>query len=102
MGYLRVLVSSGQQVGVSPAIQPLKFLMPWVLKQWFHCRTNTEVLEQPGMPLQGTDWITIKKTFRAPESCFFTGLNAPLIFYFFHSDGNKKNFLEPEKFFFTR
>ena len=76
--------------------------MQWVLKQWFHCRTNTEVLEQPGMPPQGTDWITIKKLFGLQKVFFFTGLNAPLIFYFFHSDGNKKNFLEPEKFFFTR
>ena len=43
---------------------------------------------------------TIKKTFRAPESFLLKGLNSPLIF-FFHSDGNGKNFLEPEKFFFT-
>ena len=86
---------------MNPAIQPLRFLMQWVLKQWFHCRTNTEVLEQPGMPPQVTDWNYDKKTFRAPESFFSRGLNAPLIFYFFHSDGNKKTFWSPKSFFFT-
>ena len=35
------------------------------------------------MPPQGTDWNYDKKTFRAPESFFSRGLNAPLIFYFF-------------------
>ena len=85
---------------MNPAIQPLRFLMQWVLKQWFHCRTNTEVLEQPGMPPQGTDWNYDKNTFRAPESFFSRGLNAPLIFLFFSLWWEQKNFLEPEKFFF--
>ena len=35
------------------------------------------------MPPQGTDWNYDKKTFRAPESFFPRGLNAPLIFYVF-------------------
>ena len=53
--------------------------MQWVLKQWFH-----------------------KKNFSGSRKFFFTGSECTLNFLFFHSDGNNKNFLEPEMFFFTR
>ena len=84
---------------MNPAIQPLRFLMQWVLKQWFHCRTNTEVLEQPGMPPQGTDWNYDKKNFSGSRKFFSRGLNAPLVFYFFTLMGTKKTFWSPKCFF---
>ena len=44
--------------------------------------------------------ITIKKTFRAPESFFFTGSECTLNFRFFHSDGNQKKLSGARKVFF--
>ena len=35
-GHPRVLISINWQKGLNPAIQPLKFFLQWVLKQWFH------------------------------------------------------------------
>ena len=85
---------------MNPAIQPLRFLMQWVLKQWFHCRTNTEVLEQPGMPPQGTDWNYDKKIFSGSRK-FFHGVWMHLNFLFFTLMGTKKIW-SPKSFFFTR
>ena len=73
-----------------------------VYKRELATRFKLERLFSCSMPPQGTDWNYDKKLSGLQKVfSFLRGLNAPLIF-FFHSNGNRKNFLEPEKFFFTR
>ena len=55
-------------------------------------RFMPERLFSCSMPPQGTDWNYDKKLF---------GLQNVFSTIFSHTDGNRKNFLEPEKFFFT-